>query len=196
MQVQSLLLELQYSKWESSQKNNLFRWARRQRCTERKSVGVTLVRRSSVKRWLSHLYRAVLCLSLANYLFSFSTPDLSWDPPLGVHTPLSQDGSQSEGFQEEQNSSWPGIILTHKEPFCTCAVAPLSQGGDWRSLNPLLKQGFAPLCPYHGYNLKIFTRQTLAIYPLSVVTSISESKQKADCKFLNWSPSIACLRKC
>ena len=111
MQVQSLLLELQYSKWESSQKNNLFRWARRQRCTERKSVGVTLVRRSSVKRWLSHLYRAVLCLSLANYLFSFSTPDLSWDPPLGVHTPLSQDGSQSEGFWEEQDSLQPGMIL-------------------------------------------------------------------------------------
>ena len=30
------------------------------------------------------------------------------------------------------------------------AVAPLSQGGEWGSLNPLLKQGFAPLCPYHG----------------------------------------------
>ena len=28
MQVQSLLLELQYSKWESSQKNSLFRWDR------------------------------------------------------------------------------------------------------------------------------------------------------------------------
>ena len=160
---------------------------------QRKGVDVTLVRRCSVKRWLSHLYRAVLCLSLANYWFSFSIPDLSLDPPLGGHTPLSQDGSQSESFQEEQNSLWPCIILTHKEPSCTCVVAPLSQGGEWRALNPLIKQGFAPLCPYHGYNLKIFTGQTLAVYP---VTSISECKQKADCKFLNWSPSTGCVRRC
>ena len=57
-------------------------------------------RRSAVKR-LSHLYRSVLlglCLPLTNYLVSFSTPELPWDPLLGTHAPLSQDGSQSEGF--------------------------------------------------------------------------------------------------
>lgn len=40
----------------------------------------------------------------ANYLISFSTPDLHWDSPLGVHIPLSQDGSQNAGFWEEQDS--------------------------------------------------------------------------------------------
>ena len=52
-------------------------------------------------KWLRHLYRSVLpglCLLLANYLVSFSTPDLPWDPSLGAHALLSQDGSQSKGF--------------------------------------------------------------------------------------------------
>ena len=29
---------------------------------------------------------------------------------------------------------------------------------EWRSLHPLLKQDFAPLCPCHDYYLKAFTR--------------------------------------
>ena len=42
----------------------------------------------------------------------------------------------------------------------------------------------------------LYKRQTLAIYHLSVVTSISEGKQEADCKCLNWSPTNPYLRKC
>ena len=42
----------------------------------------------------------------------------------------------------------------------------------------------------------VYKRQTLAIYLVSVVASISEGKQEADCKCLNWSPPIFCLRKC
>ena len=37
--------------------------------------------------------------------------------------------------------------------------------------------------------------QRLATYSVSVVTSISESKQGAGCKFHNWNPPICCLRK-
>ena len=37
----------------------------------------------------------------------------------------------------------------------------------------------------------VYKRQGLAIYPVSVVTSISKSKQGADCKFLYWSPPIS-----
>ena len=94
-----------------------------------------LVRRSAVKRRLSHLYRTVLlglCLPLANYPVSFSTPDLPWYTLLWVHAPLSQDGYQREGFWEEQDSLWSGIIpwlLTHKEPFCACVVSPLGESG-------------------------------------------------------------------
>ena len=37
--------------------------------------------------------------------------NLSQDPSWSVHAHLSQVGSQSEGFWEEQDSLWPGIIL-------------------------------------------------------------------------------------
>ena len=47
------------------------------------------------------------------------------------------------------------------------------------------------LFPWDAYK-----RQRLAFYPVSVVTSILESKQEADCKFFNCSPSVSCLRKC
>ena len=41
----------------------------------------------------------------------FALANLSQDPPWSVHPHLSQVGSQSEGFGEEQDSLWPGIIL-------------------------------------------------------------------------------------
>ena len=70
-----------------------------------------LGRRSTEKGQASHFYRAVLpglCLPLANYLAYFSTPDLPWGPFLGAHTPISQDGTLSEGRWEEQDPLWPG----------------------------------------------------------------------------------------
>ena len=41
----------------------------------------------------------------------FALANLSQDPPWSVHGHFSQVGSQSEGFWEEQDSLWPGIIL-------------------------------------------------------------------------------------
>ena len=55
------------------------------------------MRKSAIKRWLNRLYRSVLpglCLHLANYLVSFSTPDLPWDPPR--HECASQMDSSKE----------------------------------------------------------------------------------------------------
>ena len=37
-------------------------------------------------------------------------------------------------------------------------------------------------------------QETKPGYPVSVVISISESKQEAGCEYLGWSPSISCLR--
>ena len=130
------------------------------------------MRRSAIRRQLSHLCRAGLpglCLSLTNFLVSFSTPDLSWDPSLGTHTPLSQDGSWSEGFWEEQDSLW--LVLS--PDLCPlgafllmCSVSCPQKGGNGAPFNPLLEQGFAPLCPCrdhyldycHDCYLKVFTR--------------------------------------
>ena len=41
-------------------------------------------------------------------LVSFPTPSLHWDPCPGCAR-TSQDGSQNEGFWEEQESFWPGV---------------------------------------------------------------------------------------
>ena len=41
----------------------------------------------------------------------FALANLSQDPSWSVHAHLSQVGSESEGFWEEQDSLWPGIIL-------------------------------------------------------------------------------------
>ena len=44
--------------------------------------------------------------------------------------------------------------------------------------------------------LSVYKRETLAIYPVAIVTSTWEGKQETDCKCLNWSPFVSGLRKC
>ena len=74
---------------------------------------------------------------------------------------------------------------------CSGSLPP-KKDVELRSLNPLLKQGFAPLCPCHDCYLKLFTRgKKLAVYSVSVVTSVSEGKHEADCKCLNCSPPMS-----
>ena len=108
--------------------------------------------KEALKKQLSHLYRSVLlCLpsgQLSGLFFHI------WFTLLGGHLPFSQDGSQSDGFWEEQDSLWPGDILTFD---LQGALSP--KGGKGRFLNPLLRQGFAPHCPCHDYYLRMFTRQ-------------------------------------
>ena len=119
-----------------------------------------------------------------------------------------------EGFWEEQtHMAWhfpptfdpQGILL------CMCSVSLVPGKGEWRFLNLSLKHGFAPLCLCHDYYLdychdyyldychdyypKVFTRDKDWVLTLSVVTSISEGKQEAYYKCLNWSLSISCLGK-
>ena len=117
--------------------------------------------------------------------------------PLGVHSPLSQDGSQRKGVWGKQNSLWPGVVpwlLTPKEPFCVCVVPPLPQGdGEWRSLDPLLKQDFAPLCSCHDGYLTASTRDKAWLFTLSL--SLIPFRRANRRLILTWSPPISCLRK-
>ena len=110
-----------------------------------------------------------LCF-LSGQLSGFFLYTLSiWDPPLAAHAALSQDGSGSKGFWEEQDSLWRRYTLTFdpQGAFCVCIVSPLSQTrGEWRSLNPLLKQSFAPLCTCHDNYLKVFTRDKHWLFTL------------------------------
>ena len=120
----------------------------------------------------SHLCKLVLpslCL-LSGQLSGFFLYTLPiWDPPLAAHAALSQDGSGSKGFWEEQDSLWRHYTLTFdpQGAFCACIVSPLSQTrGERRFLNPLLKQSFAPLCTCHDNYLKVFTRDKHWLFTL------------------------------
>ena len=99
-----------------AQRNGLFSWDRSkaEMHTQRKGVGIPLVRRSTVKRQLSHLYRSVLlglCLPSKPFIW-FLLQHLTYPGtlPWGTHTPLGQDGSWSDGFWEEPDLLWPGVI--------------------------------------------------------------------------------------
>ena len=79
MQVQSLLLEAQH-KWGSTQRNGFLRWKQvRNAYPKRKGIGVPPREEEHNKEVVkSFIYDSSsdLCLSSANYLASFSTPDL------------------------------------------------------------------------------------------------------------------------
>ena len=69
----------------------------------------------------------------------------------GAHTRLSQDGSQSEGFWEEQDSLWSGVVPQLLTPRVFPSVCSLS-------LILYSDRVFAFLCPCHDYPLEMFTR--------------------------------------
>ena len=76
-------------------------------------------------------------------------------------------------------SSDPQEAFLH---LCSVSLVPKSWGRD-----PLIRYSHRlppPLCPCHEYYLKLFLQETNTGYLLSVVTSISEGKQEADCKYL------------
>ena len=66
---------------------------------------------------------------------SFSTLDLPQDPAMGAHAPLSQDGSQSSDFWEEQDSLWPGVLPLNFDLqgtfLCMCSIFLLPKRGGW-----------------------------------------------------------------
>ena len=106
----------------------------RQRWTPREKVcRVPWVRRSVVKSGLSYLHSSVLpglCLPSGqlSVLFFHTWPIMGPSP--GVQAPLSQDGTRSVGFWDEQDWLWPGIITWFwptRSLFCTCVVSPLLQ---------------------------------------------------------------------
>ena len=120
----------------------------------------------------SHFCQSVLpglCL-LSGQLSGFFLYTLPiWDHPLAAHAALSQDASGSKGFWEEQDSLRRRYTLTFdpQGAFCAYIVSPLSQiRGERRSLNPLLKQGFAPLCPCRDNYLKVFSRDKHWLFTL------------------------------
>ena len=67
---------------------------------------------------------------------------------------------------------------------CMCSVSLVRKEEGGRSLNPSLTHGFVPfvlaLTPAMTITLTCLQKTNLAIYPVSVVTSILEGKQEAN----------------
>ena len=76
-----------------------------------------------------------------------------------MHT-LAKVGSWSEGFWEEYDSLWPGIILWLLTP---------------RSLSPLSDSVFSFLCPCHDYSLEVRDKDWLFTLFLLTVNSSTEA---------------------
>ena len=81
--------------------------------------------------------------------------------------------------------------LTLKEPFCTCVMSPLSQENAVSSdLWIIYSNKILPLLVLVMTIILRHPQETnLAIYPVSVVNFIWESKQEVDCKSLTWKPT-------
>ena len=155
----------------------------RQKCyPEKNSVGILPVRRSAVKKQLHHLYRSVLlglCLSsgqLSSFFFH------TW-PTLGPSPRVCARTLQPRWILKWRLLGGARLImawhypLTHKEPLCACVVSSLSlKRRELRSLNPLLKQDFAPLCPCHDCYLKVFTRDRHWLFILFLLLLPFQSK--------------------
>ena len=122
------------------------------------------VRRSTVKKRLSHSCEVSSSGSLASFrpIIWFLFPHLTYPgtlPWLYMHLSARMDLKVKASGRSKAHYVLVLSLdfLTHKEPFCACVVSPLFPKGR-RSLNPLLKQHFAPLCPCHDYYIKVFTR--------------------------------------
>ena len=137
---------------------------------------------------------------------SFSIPDLPLNP-LGAHIPLIQDGSQSEGFWEKQDSLWPRVIPFDPQRafLCVCSISLVPKKTESRDALILYSIRLLPvfvlamtiaLTIAMIITLRCLQETNTGYYPVSAVSSISEGKREADCKCLNLSPSIFCLRKC
>ena len=110
--------------------------------------------KTQFSRFLSSL-RPIILLCPPNLV------NLSQDSPLGcAHTPqprwiLKASGRNKTHYGQVLSPDfWPqrAFLQMYTVSFV------LKRNGEWRSLNPLLKQGFVSLCPWHDYHLKMFTR--------------------------------------
>ena len=116
-----------------------------------------LVRRSSVKRWLSHLYRAV-CQGLQSIIW-FLFPHLTYPRTLlwvCMYPTAKMDLEvKASGRSKIHYGRYHPLTFNPRGAFSVCVVSPLSpKSREQRSLNSLSKQGFAPLCPCHDYYFK------------------------------------------
>ena len=107
--------------------------------------------------------------------FLFSHLPLPQDPPQCVCATFFQDEFQPRGLWDSLRITYYGFygvvppphFLTPKEPFCMCRVSLTQEcsGSIWH-LDPLLKQGLAPLYSCHDCYLKVSTGDKACLFTL------------------------------
>ena len=106
------------------------------------------------------------------------------------------------GTRLSMTSHYP-LTFKHQGAFLAFVVSHLTPKGE--GVDPLILYSIrvlplfvlamiVTLTTAMTITLRCLQEKNLAIY--SVCASISEGKQETDCKCLNWSPSISCLRTC
>ena len=113
------------------------------------------------------------------------------------------DGLQPRGLWDQISAShimgWcplfsdpPRSLSAHMK----CLSGPEVGKYIW-PLDPLLRRGLAPLCSCHDCYFKASTGDKVWLfYPVSIVISILDSRQKDGYKYLTWSPPSPSFKKC
>lgn len=168
---------------------------------KRKDARRPPVRRSPVKEPSCHLYR-----SSSSWFFSSFRP-IVWflfptspaqDPPLGCTCTLSPDGSQSRKHKKSKIHYGLALSMTFDPQAafpCMYSVSLVPKGG--RDSLIFIQTGFASSSVQVTITLKVFTRNKHCGYlPSFCFYFHFRGKQEADCRCLQWSPPISCLRNC
>ena len=124
---------------------------------------------SEVKRFRRGL--PGLCFPSGQLSCFVSMANLSQDPSLCAHTPLSQDGFQCKGLLRvggrwQDLWYWRPLPLDPWEVFpCMCSVSPAPwRRHMWTHLS--LKQDLTPFCPCHDYYPKVSTGDRVWLFAL------------------------------
>ena len=150
-QVQNLLLETKYNKWESTQRNSLLisDRSRAEIYTGEWACGQLPKEEEPSKEMVKSFIPAVLlglCLPLDSCLVSFSTPALPWTPPQHACAAFFQDGFPPKGLQDGLGITYPGVVAPSFDPQgASLCMFPLPQG--WEIYHLLIfhpKTGFSP----------------------------------------------------
>ena len=102
--------------------------------------------------------------------------------PWGVHTPLSQDESQSEGFWEEQDSLWLGVI--------PLLLTPRNLSGHVYSSLQFSHSVMSYTLLPHGLQASLSITNSWNLFKLMSIESVMPSNHLTHCCPLLLLPSI------
>ena len=159
-----------------------------------------LARRSTIKRWLSHLYRAVVlgfCLPFSQLsgFFFHTWPALRLSPGCATFSKMDSSTGAYGMALASHIIGWCPLLFTPKECFCTCEMSAFPQGWKIHDVLIFTQAAFSPSVSPMTIILKC-PQETKPGYLPHFYCYFFFKVQIVGCKHLTWSPPISCLRKC